>query len=80
MNVLLDPTAEQMVNERLQTARYSTAAEVVLAGLRALRRQEALDAEWAAIRAKAKEGIADADAGNLSDGEAFFDELEREEA
>lgn len=39
-----------------------------------------LEALYPALTRKLAEGLAAADAGQLSDGDDFFDELEREEA
>lgn len=80
MNVRLGQY-EDWVQERIDSGEYSSAAEVIRAGLRLLKEEE----EWRrSVRAKIAEGIAAADAGRFVDGDealaevrARLDELER---
>ena len=81
MNVSLTETLERFVASQVRTGRYQSASEVVRDGLRALQeRKREQEAALLGMRAKVAEGLAEARRGELFDGEAFFDELEREEA
>jgi antitoxin ParD1/3/4 len=79
MNVHLSPALEEMVREKVQSGRYTSAGEVVREALRlmderdpfqALRRSEC---EW-----KIAQGLESLRQGKGVDGEAVFDELEAE--
>jgi antitoxin ParD1/3/4 len=76
MNISLDTATERLVQEQLKSGRYRDASEVVAAAVQALSRQEA---ELAEVRRKIATGIDAADRGDVSDGDAFFAELDREE-
>lgn len=75
MNVNLTPELEELVRQRVSSGRYRSASEVVRHGLRLLEEDERWRAE---VRAKIAEGMADARAGRLRDGEEVFAELVRE--
>ena len=76
LNVSLTPELEEFVRDRVGTGRYQTASEVVREGLRLLELQERdRDAAHTALRAKLKRAAAQADAGELADGEEFIDKL-----
>ena len=75
MNVHLTPELKQLVEDRVASGRYSSASEVIRAGLRLLEEEE----KWRAdVRQKIAEGMAQAKAGQLVDGEEVFDRLESE--
>jgi len=78
MKITLDPAIEQRVEQKLKDGKYANPAEVLSAAMDALAQQEAYDAAVADLRAKIAVGIAEADRGQLSDGEEFFAELDRE--
>jgi putative addiction module CopG family antidote len=87
MGLTLDPELEKLIEEKVRSGRYATPQDVVRAGLASLEQQESIAAmsteEFEAIfpgfRRKIAEGVADEQAGRMSDGEEFFDQLERED-
>ena len=87
MNLLLDSELEKLIENKLRSGRYATPQDVVRAGLASLTRQEIieelpigqLEVIFPELRAKIAEGLADLRAGRFSDGEEFFDQLERED-
>ncbi|HET6248101.1 MAG TPA: type II toxin-antitoxin system ParD family antitoxin [Tepidisphaeraceae bacterium] len=88
MNVLLGSELEKLIVARVRSGRYATAEDVIRAGLASLEQQEGvesmstseLEAVFPGFRQRIAEGMADEKAGRMSDGDAFFDELERENA
>jgi putative addiction module CopG family antidote len=84
MNLSLSPEIEKAIEERISSGKYSRAEDVVAAAVVTLSQQERamqlsaseLEAVYPNLRKKLAEGLAAADAGQLSDGDAFFDELE----
>lgn len=75
-NISLTPQLQKFVDDRVATGRYQTASEVVREGLRLLELQEReRDAAFAALRKKLKRGAAQAQRGELVDGEKFFKHL-----
>jgi antitoxin ParD1/3/4 len=87
MNILLDPSLERFITERVRSGRYASPEDVVRAGFASLEQQEnvasmsttELEAIYPSFREKVAEGLADEKAGRFSDGDAFFAELERED-
>lgn len=74
LNVSLTPELERFVQARVASGRYQTASEVVREGLRLLEQQEReRDAAFEALRAKLQRGAAQAERGEIVDGEAFFE-------
>lgn len=70
MNVSLTLELEELVESKVSTGRYKTASEVIREALRLLAERDELHTlRQDAIRAQIAEGIAQADAGDLSDGE-----------
>ena len=70
MNVPLTEELEEFVRRKVESGRYSSATEVIGAGFRLLEREDEFrDARLAAIRARVEEGIAQAERGELGDGE-----------
>ena len=70
MNVSLTKELEEFVRRKVESGRYRSATEVIRAGFRLLEREDELrDARLAAIRARVGEGIAQAERGELGDGE-----------
>ena len=70
MNVSLTKELEEFVRCKVESGRYSSATEVISAGFRLLEREDEFrDARLAAIRARVEEDIAQAERGELGDGE-----------
>jgi antitoxin ParD1/3/4 len=75
MNVSLTPELERLVQSKVQTGRYNSASEVVREALRLMEERDLAKAE---VRKKIAEGVESARAGRLSDGDAFFAQMEAE--
>jgi antitoxin ParD1/3/4 len=76
LNVSLTPELERFVQERVASGRYQTASEVVREGLRLLELQERdREAAHEALKAKLKRGAAQAERGEVVDGEEFLEKL-----
>ena len=75
MNVHLSTELKKLVDKQLASGSYSSAAEVIRAGLVLLEENERWRAE---VRSKIAEGVAQAKAGQLVDGEEVFARLEAE--
>ena len=79
LTITVTPELEAFIRERVATGRFDTAGDVVREGLKLLEgREHEREAVLDEIRREIAVGLEDAKAGNLSDGEAFFAELERE--
>ena len=79
MNVSLTPELEQLVQQKVQTGRYTSASEVVREALRLMEERDRLEGRRRdEIRAQIAEGIASLRAGKGADGDAVFDRLEAE--
>jgi antitoxin ParD1/3/4 len=87
MNVSLSPEMRKFVEDRVSAGDYASPEEVIRAGLASLMQRERLarlpvddlEAAFPGLREKISTGLKEADAGNVADGEAFFDRLERED-
>jgi antitoxin ParD1/3/4 len=87
MDLTLTPELQRYVEQKVKSGQYATPQDVVHAALAALMQQddlasmpvEELETLYPGFRQKIAEGLADIEAGRLSDGEEFFDQLEREE-
>jgi antitoxin ParD1/3/4 len=78
LNVSLTPELEDFVAARVSSGRYQSASEVVRQGLRLLQEQEATrEAHLDRLRSQIDLGLDQARRGELVDGEAFFEDLER---
>jgi len=72
MNVSLTPELEQFVDDTVSTGRYSSASEVVRAGLRQLEEQE----RWKAYaKSRIATGLEDIAAGRTISRSAFLAEI-----
>ena len=76
LNVSLTAELEAFIESRVATGRYQTASEVVREGLRLLELQER-DREMAhkVLKGKLRQAAAEAERGELIDGEDFIDHL-----
>ena len=81
MNISLTEELEDLVRRRVESRHYGSATEVIRAGLRLLEREEKnRETRIAAIRAKVEEGIAQAERGELLDGEEAIARVKRRAA
>ena len=76
VNVSLTPELDGFLQSRVRSGRYQTTSEVVREALRLLQHQEKQrDASLRELRAKLKRGAAQAEHGELLDGDTVFEEL-----
>jgi putative addiction module CopG family antidote len=77
--ITLSPDQRRIIDEQLRSGRFNSPGEVVAEALRRLESSEKQRQEYRDdIRRKIDEGLAQADRGELFDGDAFFDEWDRE--
>lgn len=80
LTVSLTPELDGFVSSKVDSGRFISASEVVREGLRLLEEREARrDMELARLRGQIAEGLRQAHAGDVVDGESVFRELERRE-
>jgi len=76
VNISITPELDEFLQNRVNSGRYQTTSEVVREALRLLERQEREREEaFQGLKAKLERGAAQAEAGNLLDGDEVFDEL-----
>jgi antitoxin ParD1/3/4 len=76
VNISITPELDAFLQSRVQSGRYQTTSEVVREALRLLERQEnERDEARRQLKAKLERGAAQADRGELLDGDEVFDEL-----
>jgi len=76
MNVSLTSELELVVEQKVKSGRYSSASEVVRAGLRLLQQRDELrEAKLTALRAEIRKGTEDLEAGRIFDGPTSMDEF-----
>ena len=76
VNVSITPELSAFPQSRVQSGRYQTTSEVVREALRLLKRQETEREEaFQQLKSKLEHGAAQAQAGQLLDGDEVFDEL-----
>lgn len=81
MTVSLTPELEAFVASRVESGQFVSASEVVREGLRLLEeREERRNAELGRLRRDIQVGLEQARAGELTDGEDVFADLERRAA
>lgn len=74
MNVSLTKELEILVQQKVETGRYSSASEVIRHALRVLEEQDRLrEAQIMEVRGKIAEGLADMKAGRVVDGPQSFE-------
>ena len=79
MNVSLTPELEQLIQEKVESGKYSSVSEVIREGLRLLDERDRLRNErLAELKAKLRVGIEELDRGEGIDGEEVFAELEED--
>ena len=87
MSVTINAETQNLIEQRMSRGGYSTADDLVRAALETLEQQQGiaklnpaeLETLYPDVRTKLAEGLAAAAAGRVVDGDAFFDELERDE-
>jgi Arc/MetJ-type ribon-helix-helix transcriptional regulator len=87
MTLSLSPEITRLIDERVKSGKYQSAEDVVAAAVANLAQQEGvtqlppsqLEVLFPGIATQIKKGLDDARAGRLSDGDAFFAELEQED-
>jgi antitoxin ParD1/3/4 len=78
VNVSLTPELDAFLQSRVKSGRYQTTSEVVREALRLLERQEReRDEAFQQLKAKLEIGAAEAERGELLDGDEVFDELRK---
>lgn len=76
VNVSLTPELEAFLQSRVSSGRYQTTSEVVREALRLLERQEQeREQAMQQLKAKLERGAAEAERGELLDGDQVFEEL-----
>jgi antitoxin ParD1/3/4 len=76
VNVSLTPELDAFLQSRVRSGRYQTTSEVVREALRLLQRQEMeRDEAFQKLKARLKRGAAQAERGELLDGDKVFEEL-----
>lgn len=76
VNISLTPELDEFLQARVKSGRYQTTSEVVREALRLLERHEReRDLAFDQLKAKLERGVAEAERGDLLDGEQVFDEL-----
>jgi antitoxin ParD1/3/4 len=76
VNVSLTPELDAFLQSRVKSGRYQTTSEVVREALRLLERQEReRDEAFQQLKARLETGAAQAERGELLDGDEVFDEL-----
>jgi antitoxin ParD1/3/4 len=76
VNISLTPQLTKFLQSRVKSGRYQTTSEVVRDALRLLERQEIQqEGDLRQLKAKLNRGAAQAERGELLDGETVFAEL-----
>ena len=79
MKLALSPKLEQLVQKKVKSGQYSSAAEVVREALRLLEERDFLsERRRRDLRKKIADGLESLRRGESVDGEAVFDRLEAE--
>lgn len=76
MNVSLTPELEQMIEEKVKTGMYSSASEVIRAGLRLLQEHDDIRlVQLEQLKRDLREGVKQGKSGAVVDGAEVFREL-----
>ncbi|MGD1950618.1 MAG: type II toxin-antitoxin system ParD family antitoxin [Leptolyngbyaceae cyanobacterium] len=77
MNVTLTPELEQFVQTQIDSGKYASAAEVLLAGVALLKEIDRIyKGRFEELRQKVLEGVDAADRGDVIDSETVFENLQ----
>lgn len=78
MNVSLSPELSQFVQTKIASGKYSTEAEVALAGITLLKDIDSLyQGRYEELKDKVLEGIASAEQEEMIDSDSVFDAMQR---
>lgn len=78
VNISLTPELDAFLRARVKSGRYQTTSEVVREALRLLERHELeRDRAFQQLKAKLEQGSAEAERGELLDGDVVFEELRK---
>jgi len=78
VNISLTPELDAFLQSRVRSGRYQTTSEVVREAIRLLERQERdREESFQQLKMKLERGAAQAERGELIDGDQVFDELTR---
>ncbi len=76
MNLSLTPEVEQFIQVQLESGKYATAEEVVLAGIKLLEKRERIYKErYEELKKEITIGIEASERGEVIDGEEFFQKM-----
>jgi antitoxin ParD1/3/4 len=76
LNVSLTPAAQTFIQEQLDRGKYGSIDEILLAGLELLAAKDAADkSRYEELRRDIEIGLAEANRGELIDGEELFERL-----
>jgi len=76
VNISLTPELGAFLDSRVKSGRYQTSSEVVREALRLLERhEERRELSLRELKARLEQGAAEADRGELVDGDSVMDEL-----
>jgi antitoxin ParD1/3/4 len=76
MNVSLTPELEQLIEQKLKTGMYSSASEVIRAGLRLLQEHDDIRlVQLEQLKRDLRAGLQQGKSGAVVDGEEVFKEL-----
>ena len=76
VNISITPELDAFLQAKVESGRYQTTSEVVREALRLLERQEQeRDEAFNQLKAKLDQGAAQAERGELLDGDEVFEEL-----
>jgi Arc/MetJ-type ribon-helix-helix transcriptional regulator len=87
MNLSFPPEIQKLIDDRVRSGRYDSPEAVIASAMSTLEQQERLaelgtdDVQtlFPGLKEQLAAGLAAARAGDVIDGEAFFDELDRED-
>lgn len=78
MNVSLTPEIEQFIQRQVESGKYASADEVILAALRAFEEQERIyKGRFEELRQEIMVGVEASERGEVVDGDIAFSQLEQ---